>query len=58
MNAAAPGSTTASTAVRIVSISAAQNKRGKDCYEGGMGAGHFTWYKDCLLYTSPSPRDS
>ena len=46
MNAAAPGSTTASTAVRIVSISAAQNKRGKDCYEGGMGAGHFTWYKD------------
>ena len=86
MNAAAPGSTTASTAVRIVSISAAQNKRGKDCYEGGMGAGHFTWYKDmggnsnwmylavtnatdhhvslalwllydCLLYTSPSPRD-
>jgi len=35
-----------STAVRIMSISAAQNKRGKDCYEGGMKAGSFTWYKD------------
>ena len=35
-----------STAVRIVSISAAQNKRGKDCFEGGMKTGSFTWYKD------------
>ena len=34
------------TAVRIVSISAAQNKRGKDCFEGGMEMGSFTWYKD------------
>lgn len=46
MEAAAPGQTSATTAVRIVSISAAQNKRGKDCYEGGMSSGHFTWYKD------------
>jgi hypothetical protein len=34
------------TAVRIVSLSAAQNKRGKNCYEGGMAEGNFTWYKD------------
>lgn len=40
------GAPNANTAVRIVSISAAQNKRGKNCYEGGMKQGNFTWYKD------------
>eukprot|EP00635_Sarcinochrysidales_sp_CCMP3193_P011482 CAMPEP_0118904898 /NCGR_PEP_ID=MMETSP1166-20130328/9176_1 /TAXON_ID=1104430 /ORGANISM="Chrysoreinhardia sp, Strain CCMP3193" /LENGTH=666 /DNA_ID=CAMNT_0006844165 /DNA_START=438 /DNA_END=2438 /DNA_ORIENTATION=- len=34
------------TAVRITTISAAQNKRGKDCFEGGMETGAFTWFKD------------
>jgi len=34
------------TAVRITTISAAQNKRGKDCFEGGMAQGCFTWFKD------------
>jgi len=34
------------TAVRITTISAAQNKRGKDCFEGGMETGSFTWFKD------------
>ena len=34
------------TAVRIMTISAAQNKRGKDCFEGGMDTGSFTWFKD------------
>mmetsp|Transcript_16647 Transcript_16647/g.51845 ORF Transcript_16647/g.51845 Transcript_16647/m.51845 type:complete len:381 (-) Transcript_16647:16-1158(-) len=36
----------AGTSIRIVSISAAQNKRGKNCFEGGMTQGNFTWYKD------------
>lgn len=36
----------AGTSIRIVSISAAQNKRGKNCFEGGMNQGNFTWYKD------------
>lgn len=36
----------AMTAVRISQISAAQNKRGKDCFEGGMESGSFTWFKD------------
>ena len=42
MDVGTPGS----TAVRIAAISAAQNKRGKNCYEGGMKTGSFTWYKD------------
>lgn len=33
----------AGTSIRIVSISAAQNKRGKNCFEGGMKQGNFTW---------------
>jgi len=41
-----PGAPGANTAVRIVSLTAAQNKRGKNCYEGGMKQGNFTWYKD------------
>ena len=26
-------------------------------YQGGNNAGHTVMYGDCLLYTSPSPRD-
>ncbi|KAK7231820.1 hypothetical protein SO694_00082051 [Aureococcus anophagefferens] len=32
--------------VRIKSIAAAQNKSGKNCFEGSMEEGSFTWYKD------------